>query len=378
MKRFLALTLTVILFIALLSGCSQKSDEPTAAQKPATTPQPVQTTVPTEEVAPTVPDDGILKVLMIGHSLGNDTMWMLPEVFKNEDPDAKVILGFLYYSGCYLSQHVEFANNQSAVYGYAEYNSETDTIWQVAQMDGSFQQFKYGNSLSGASSNSGISQTSKFAITHQDWDIIITQANPWEAAKLNVGHTPNLIHDFNALKKYVLDNDIEKSTEPQFAWNAVWTWADEESAMRPDDKSNIQLTVGSVDAFYEMMFSVLKDDLVPNLDLAYVIPSAAAYCNALSSYLEPIDMHRDYVHATDYGRMMIAYLVYCTLTGTDIDACKLSPIGYEFRKNEIAVLSKEDLVLTESQKEILIESIHNAMMNPYEKTPSQYTEAPQT
>lgn len=377
MKKIVSVLLLLATLSALFAGCA-KEPAATVAKTP-TTQAPAETTAATEETEPTaavIPDDGVLKVLLIGHSLGNDTMWMLPEVFMNEAPDTKVVLGFLYYSGCALSQHVAFAQNESAVYGYAEFNSETDTMWQVAQMNGTFQQYQYGRSLSGAKTSSGISQTSKFAIKRQDWDIIIMQANPWEAANLNVSRQVNIIEDYNTMKAYVLENDIEKGTIPQFGWNAIWTWADDETVMRPEDKMNITSTVGTVDAFYEKMFDVLEQELVPVLDFAFVIPSAATYCNALTSYLEPLDMHRDYAHATDYGRMMIAYLVYCTLTDTDITECKLEPISWEYMKNEISHLAKEDLVLTESQKLILIESISNAMKSPYATTPSQYTEAP--
>ena len=92
MKRLIALFLAITCLLGLVA-CGNP------AAPAGTTAQPTETTAPKVEK-----DDGVLRVLMIGHSLGNDAMWMQPSVFMNEAPDMKVVIGFLYYTGCPLAR----------------------------------------------------------------------------------------------------------------------------------------------------------------------------------------------------------------------------------------------------------------------------------
>ena len=122
MKRIISLLLILAIAIGLVA-CGNTT---------------TTTTEPSETKATVQKDDGVLKVLLFGHSLGVDSMWMLPEVFTNEAPDTKVVLGFLYYSGCPVATHVKYAKENSAVYAYAEFDSEKDTFWRVAKASGEF------------------------------------------------------------------------------------------------------------------------------------------------------------------------------------------------------------------------------------------------
>ena len=329
------------------------------------------TTEPTETTAPKVEkDDGVLRVLMIGHSLGNDAMWMQPSVFMNEAPDKKVVIGFLYYTGCKLRQHVDFAKGNQAVYGYAEYDSEKGDFWYKADSQGNMNPFVYGSSLSGASPTSGISQTSKFAIQRQDWDVVVTQGSPFEVSKVkSTAYDPNLIGNMAFMKQYVLDNDIDKETTPKFGWNMVWTIPDDAELARPNDLKTLTSNYAKAEDYYDAAAKIVRDELMPEFNFSYVFPSSTAFINALSGHKTTKEMYRDYAHASDFGRVMIAYLWYCTLTGTDIKDCKFAPINYQYQKNEAAYLLKQDLVITEEDKAVIIEVVGNAMRNPYQITP---------
>ena len=183
MKRIVTFILACIMLLGLVA-CGGNT-----AQPAGTTAQPTETTAPKVEK-----DDGVLRVLMIGHSLGNDAMWMQPSVFMNEAPDMKVVIGFLYYSGCQLKRHVDFAKGTEAVYGYMEYDSEKGDYWWQADSAGNMNAYRYGTTVSGADPNSGRSQTSQFAIQRQDWDIVVTQGYPWEGAKVkSTAYDPNLL-----------------------------------------------------------------------------------------------------------------------------------------------------------------------------------------
>jgi hypothetical protein len=105
-----------------------------------------------------------------------------------------------------------------------------------------------------------------------------------------------------------------------------------------------------------------------------LIPSGTAIENALSSYLEETDLHRDYVHATDLGRVISSYTWLCTLTGVDhLDEIKLNAIPKAFTN---APASDTDRVLTGVEKNIIMEAVNNALTNPLRITQSQYTQTP--
>lgn len=339
MKRIIAMLLACILLLGL---CACGNTETPAGTTAATEPKVEK-------------DDGVLRVLMIGHSLGNDAMWMQPAVFRNENPDMKVVIGFLYYSGCKLSAHVEYAKQTAAVYGYLEYDSEKNDYWCKADSMGNMNPHQYGSSVSGADPSSGISQTSLFAIQRQDWDVVVTQGYPWEVVKVkSTSYDPNLVDNMAYLKQYVLDNDIDKETTPKFGWNMVWTFPDDDTLIRENDRKTMDLNFAKVEDYYTKSAQIVRDELMPEFNFAYVMPSSTAYINALSGYKTTGEMYRDYAHASDFGRVMIAYLWYCALTGTDIAECKFAPINYQYQKDEAAYLMKQDLVITEEDKAVII------------------------
>jgi hypothetical protein len=55
-----------------------------------------------------------------------------------------------------------------------------------------------------------------------------------------------------------------------------------------------------------------------------------------------------------------------------ISEVKMDTVPVQFLKKK----ENGDLVLTQAQKDIIIESVNNALSNPVEMTQSQYTEAP--
>ena len=313
-------------------------------------------------------DDGVLRVLLFGHSLGHDAMWMLPDVFANEAPDTKVEMGVLYYSGCPLAAHVIYSYEPAPVYSYIEFNSEQDTYWRVAESSGEFRPVTRSDGLDGSNPEYGYSQTSLFALQRQDWDIVVFQGYPWEVTK-TPGYDANLIGNFNKLKQYVLDNDIDKDTTPKFAWNMVWGVPDDDYLIRGTDRTIMDTFFSSFDEYYTKAADIVKDELMPELKLDYVMPSSTAFINAMSGYKAPNEMFRDGIHATEFGRIMTSYVWYCTLTGANIADCKFEPVNYNYRLDKDAYKKQEDLALSAEDKQTIIEVVGNAISKPYEITP---------
>ena len=278
MKKRISLILVFLLCFGLLAGCN---DKPTETQ-------------PAETQAAEVKDDGILKVLLFGNSMGCDAVWMLPEVFTNEAPDTKVVIGFLYHSDCRVAQHISFAQNNMAMYSYCEYDSENDNFWRIALSGGEFEVFNpNGGTLDGSDASNGISQTSKFALRQHDWDIVIAQGHPWEVANINQSTTKaDPVNDTRSLFEFVIANDKNTATATKFGWNMVWGFAPDETLIQGTDKTVLDANFPSADGIakqsqlhFDKMAAVVNDELMPVLNFDYVIPSAAVFCRGQSPSL---------------------------------------------------------------------------------------------
>ena len=78
-----------------------------------------------------------------------------------------------------------------------------------------------------------------------------------------------------------------------------------------------------------------------------------------------VDMYRDYIHLSDYGRLYIAYLWYAQIYGLDkIEAVNVDVIEAHLR--QWRWVSKGDVVLTEQMKQWIIESVNYALEHPKE------------
>ena len=104
MKKRIALILAALLALGLFGGC-QKAE-------PATTTEPTSVPTPTQ----TPEEAKILKVLTLGSSSSVDACHMLNMVAAAEGVEQELVIGTLYYSGCKLSQHAKFLQENSPVY----------------------------------------------------------------------------------------------------------------------------------------------------------------------------------------------------------------------------------------------------------------------
>ena len=71
-----------------------------------------------------------MKIMIIGNSHSQDTFWLLHEAFADQMPDLDVVLGVMYYSGCSVTRHVQFTNENRYVY---KYHRNTDGTWKNMQ-----------------------------------------------------------------------------------------------------------------------------------------------------------------------------------------------------------------------------------------------------
>ena len=339
MKRMLCLILALVLGISVFSGCGATAPAETTAPAP---------TEPAEEAK-------VLKVLTLGHSLAVDSNHMINLVAATEGIGEyeELIIGTLYYSGCKLSQHASFIKSGEAAYNL--YLSSTTTPDKKPSIMESV--------------------TMVQALTFEYWDIIVMMGNPWEVDDAGTFENGNI----QFIQKFV--NEHKLSPTAIFAWHMPWAAPMDEELLNlyphsPNSHYNNAVAYGlNKSAHFDAMTRCVEQYILKDETFQFVIPTGAAIQNAWSSYMEEKDLHRDYFHATDYGRAMTSYVWYCKLMGIEkLEEIKLDAIPKEFLKSTED--KTQDRVLTEAEKLVMLESINNALANPLQATQSQYIVAP--
>lgn len=346
MKKSICLLLALALCLGIFAGCGNKKQEPET---------------------PKVEDDGIMKILLIGHSTGMDSAYMLPAIAKNEGVE-KLVVGMLYHSGCRLAQHVEYLQNDAAQYAYYEFDIETQDAWLRADKDGNFLLCEPYAANDIYINDGSIGQTMKFGIQRHDWDIIVQQGGVLETTNnVDGAYSPNITADIQTIRDYVEKNDIEPATKPKYAWNMIWEYPTDSSLWRDSDRVSMNELFGG-DALNQRqaIADTTRDIVKPEETFTWFMPSAASLWNAEKAGMTPKELRRDYVHGSDFTRMMVGYLWYCVLFNKNIDDCNLNPIPGKLVFEALKYNTNTPLELTDAQKTILKDSVKKALANPYD------------
>ena len=338
LKKRIAPVLAGLLLLGLLGGCSNAEPAPTTEPKE---------TQPEEEKQ-------VLKVLTLGSSSSVDACHMLNMVAAAEGVEQELIVGTLYYSGCTLAQHVQFYNQNSNVYDL--YLSSSKTPEKRPQI---------------------IKEVSmRSALGYDYWDIIVLQGSSGESLKDESFTNGNIV----VIKDFV--KELKKNPESVFAWHAIASCSTDPEliASYPYDPNPYQNTAAAYDYDREKMFHERADRLerfiLADEDYEYVVASCTAVENAITSGLGQKGIKRDYTHLTDIGRLIAAYSWYCELYGIEeLTEIKVDAIPKDFLKTTTD--KTVDRVVTEYEKNIIMEAVNNTIKNPLVITQSQYTQAPE-
>ena len=332
-KRVLSFVLSASMLLPLLTGCAGKVN--TEETKPAAT-------EPAEEAA-------ALKVLTLGHSLTVDACHMLNLVAAAEGYN-NMLIGTLYYSGCPLSKHVEFLQKDEAVYDLYLSNSATPNA--------------------PPESTKGVSM--KYALNYEYWDVIVLQGATFELTE-SATYTNG---DIQIIKDYVNEKKVNPSAV--LAWHMPWAIPVDKDLLDTQATGTYTKRYEQFDhdrsKYFNAMAHCVKEHITTDEDFKILIPTATAYENVLSSYMEEKDMHRDYGHATDIGRLITAYVYFCCVTGvTELTEIKLNKVPRVFFKT---ITDPVDWELSDHEKALILETVNNTLKAPLEMTPSQLTERP--
>lgn len=318
MKKLISLALCALLLLGLCA-CGADTQVPT------------ETTAAQPTIDPNTPlcDGKTLKMLCITSSFGLNTTELLYDIAKDQGAE-NVIIARLYVSGCKLSQHAQFAKTGEPAY---EYTKNSTGKWEKM-----------------------MNATLLYGLQDEDWDIIFLQQG---------AHHAGLVHTYGDYIDEIMAFVQENKTNPnaRFVWNMTW-------AFQSDNTHEIFMTnhKGDQMVMYNMILDTVKEKVVPRDDFSAIIPSGTAVQNARTSYFGDT-LTKDTLHLNNLGRVIAGYTTWATLTGKPIEEINLPPA----RTYDLP----EVVVLTETDKAVIIEAVNNAIANPWAVTPSTYTEKPQ-
>lgn len=269
----------------------------------------------------------IPKLLLIGNSYSQDVMKYLNEILLEDKDIGEFTLGYLYYRGCSLKMHVDYAQKNEPKYTY--YKCET------------------------SSTKTKTPETTLLtALQDEDWDIIYLQQAPLHAAQESkfTGHLDNLI-------KYV--NKNKTNPNAKLGWHMTWSYAPGyATAGLTYSKSFANEFQGDPLIMYNSISNIVQNTVMVKDEFVSMVPAGTAIQNARTSYFGDT-MNRDTYHLSDLGRVIAGYTWYACLTGKPVEAVTLTGLPID---------------LTDMDRIVIKEAANNAFSNPYSVTPSVYTE----
>lgn len=271
-------------------------------------------------------EDGVLKLLCIGNSFSVDAMEWVGEIAADLGY-TEVVFGNLYIGGCYIDRHIK-------------------------EIEGSLTNYTYyletGTAEGGLAKVSTRAYLATDAIVSDNWDFISLQQG--SARSYSEEHYANL--------PVLIDYVTSMCPNATLVWHQTWAYAD----WYANEKYNI-----TQENMYNGILDCVQNAVMTNEEIKILVPSGTAIQNARTSYLGDT-LNRDGTHL-DYGvgRYIAALTFMAALTGADISEIEWAPtnIGEDVRDVDAAA------------RVVAIESVINALKNPYEVTQSQYTQAPQ-
>lgn len=351
LKRTLAILLCILMLLPMLVSCGGENLSELNGKEETETAANAVTETDGEDAVPTVEtgkkeylpqsqiERGITKILVLGNSHSNDWMFHMARIFAAQGFQGRYTLGFVYYSGCSMYQHVDFGSTNQAVYDYYESNSTEYTCTEYA--------------------------TLQYALEKHQWDMIIFQSGgkDYEDETMAKKHRDKLME---LVDKYV-------PTEHTFAWHSSWPtptepdlWSDSWWRKPPAGYQDRMIERYNLDPVkqFGIYCDLVTKNIIPDerYTAAYSAGAAIMYANRILGMSE-FSLYRDYTHLSDFGRILAAYTVYAQITGKPIEEVKLDKLPA--KKRQAHYQADGDLILTDTLKEVIKECANYALENTW-------------
>ena len=271
--------------------------------------------------------DKVIRILAIGDGISSEGL-------AKEVPYVLDELGYIYeiarvhtLSACSIDTHYQNATNDTKTYYFKYFENG---VW-----------------------TSKARQTLEYAITYSNWDVITFQQ------EMGASGLADSYANLGNLTSYVEEKATNENVK--FFFNMGWAYGDPTKFAEkwPDDTgysnyNNDQTTM------YNAIVSAAQSEVQTKLNMS-VIPVGTAIQNARTSFLSEEVITNNARNLTNSkGYYMAALTVVATITGEDIS-------NVEYLPANVSATDKKP------EKQICMESVKNALTNPFTVTNSTYT-----
>ncbi|MBQ8394870.1 MAG: DUF4886 domain-containing protein [Clostridia bacterium] len=278
--------------------------------------------LPFEDPRPSVDPGEEISILFIGNSFSDDTEAYMVDILLNLGY-TNINIGNLYIGGCSIDMHYENIMNDASAYDFRmrSHNGRKYTEYETVTVGGT-------------------QKSIAFAIAYKDWDIISVQQASGYSGKADSYNNLNALVD--EVKKQATNPEVE------IVFNMTWAYQSNSTHAQFPDYNSDQMT----------MYTGIVNAVQTKVDYT-VVPNGTAIQNARTSFIGD-NLTRDGYHLDlKIGRFIAGLTFVAKVTGKDITALTYVPNG-----------------VTKAQFEVALESIQNALNDPYNVTESQIKKDP--
>ncbi len=256
-----------------------------------------------------------IKILSISNSYGKNALWELYDICKAEGVK-EIDIAVMYIAGCSLDKHWENIQMNNAAYEVFRNNNGTWVSTQNCTIDS--------------------------LLAEGDWDVITTQ-NSSGLSGMADGYK-----NLNNVADYIKD----KCPNSKLVWHQIWGYQSGSKWLTPENYN------GDEKFMYNSIVDRVNDTVIPSGKFDSVAPVGTAIMNARTSSLKNSVHLDDGSHLSEgFGYYVAAFTWYCHLTGQGVYDTNFAING----------------MVSTSELNIIVESVKNALENPYKITQSYYT-----
>ncbi len=259
------------------------------------------------------------KLLCVGNSFSDNITKYLYSILNSFNVK-EIIIANLYIPGCEIKTHLDNAINDKKAYIYRK-----NTAGVFVNYD---------------------NYSLKDGLIDEKWDFVTMQQASGKSGEITTYNEDiNKLYDY--IKSFLNINCL-------IGWNMTWAYSKNCQHAEYIKYNNNQKTM------YESIINCVQTKILANKKFKFITPLATTIQNARTSYLLDTFTLEDGYHLEDLGEFITGLALVILLTNFNIDDMDLSLIPLRF----IPYLN------------IAKEAILNSLKNPFDVTPSIYTNIP--